>query len=92
MDNLFSGVGIRPWDFLQLTTAFLLTMLVFFGVKDKRYSWVNYLVMVTFGLQSLFFIVFHEGVQIKLFAALLLVSVFVIEVVLIRTRKLNRLK
>jgi hypothetical protein len=47
---------------------------------------------VIFGLQSLFFILFHEGLQIKLFAALMLMSTLTIESVLSRRRKLDRPK
>jgi hypothetical protein len=92
MHTLFSEVGIRPWDFLQLSTFFLLTMVIFFGIKEKRYLWLNYLMLVIFGLQSLFFILFHEGLQIKLFAAVMLMSALTIEVISIRRRKLDRQK
>ena len=92
MDTLFSQVGVRPWDFLQVSTIFLLTMVMFFGIKEKRYLWLNYFMLVIFGLQSLFFILFHEGLQIKLFAALMLMSTLTIEVVLSKRRKLHGLK
>lgn len=37
MDTFFSEIGIRALDFVQISTGFILTMLVFFGVKEKRY-------------------------------------------------------
>jgi hypothetical protein len=88
MDNLFPELGI-PWNFLQLSTGFLLTMVVALGVRGKKYLRFSYFALVTFVLQSLFIILFHGGLQIKLFAALLLALALTIEAVLIRKIKLQ---
>ena len=90
MDNFFSGIGIRPWDFIQISTGFVLAMLVLFGAKDKKYQWVRYLVLVVFGLQCLFFLLFHDGLQVKLFAALMLMSVLILTLVVLRREKRDR--
>jgi hypothetical protein len=77
MENLFSDSGIRPLDFIQISATFLLTMLWFFGVKGERRFWPNFM-LVVFTVQCLVFILFREGLQIKLFAALMLISTFVV--------------
>ena len=89
MDRFFSEIGIRLLDFIQISTGFLLTMLVFFGVRDKKHFWLNYLLLLTFGLQCIFFILFHDGLRVKLFATLMLVSTLIVEVVVTRRRKLE---
>ncbi len=66
MNELFSGVGIRPFDFIQITAAFVLTMLLFFRVKGERRFWPNFM-LLTFGLQCMFFIIFHDGLGFKTF-------------------------
>jgi hypothetical protein len=77
MENLFSDIGIRPLDFIQIAATFLLTMLWFFGVKGERRFWPNF-ILVVFTLQCLIFILFGEGLQIKFFAGLMLISTFVV--------------
>ncbi len=64
-------------------------MLVFFGVKDKKYSWLNYFLLITFSVQCLFFVLFHDGLNVKLFAALMLISTLALEVVVGRKRKME---
>jgi hypothetical protein len=91
MDNLFPELGI-PWNFVQLATFFLLMMLVVVGIKDRKYLWLNYFVIVIFVLQSLVIILFHGGLQIKLFAALLLASALLIDAILIRNKNRTRFK
>lgn len=86
MDNLFPELPI-PWNFLQIGTGFLLTLLLALGVKDQKSLRFSYFGLVTFGLQSLLLILFHGGLQIKLFAALMLTSALIIQAVLIRKRK-----
>lgn len=82
MDSFFSELGIPASDFIQLSTGFLLTMLVFFGVKDKKYQWLKYFLLVLFSLQCLFIIVFHDGLRVKLFATLMLMSALIVGVVI----------
>ncbi len=88
MNELFSGVGIRPFDFIQITAAFVLTMLLFFRVKGERRFWPNFM-LLTFGLQCMFFIIFHDGLGLKLFAGLMLMSTLIVEALVTRKRKLE---
>ncbi len=88
MDSFFSEIGIRAVDFVQISAGFWLTMLVFFGVKDKRYFWLNYFLLVTFGLQCIFFVLLHDG-NVRFFAALMLMSTLIVEGVVTRKRKLE---
>ena len=89
MDSFFSEIGISAVDFVQISATFILTMLIFFGVKHKKYRWLNYFLLLTFALQSIFFILFHDGLNVKLFAALMLMSTLIVEVVVTRRRKLE---
>ncbi len=81
MDNFFSGVGGPTWDFAQITATFLLTMLVLFGVKNRRYRWLHYFMPVVLALQCLLIIAFHNGLEIKLFAVLMLTSTVIVVII-----------
>ena len=74
MESFFSDIGISAWDFVQVSATSLLTMLVFFGVKDRRHLWPGYFLLVVFALQCVFIAAFHEGLRVKLFAGLMLMS------------------
>ena len=87
MDSFFSEIGIRSLDFIQVSTLFVLTMAVFFGARDKKH-WLNYFLLVTFALQCIFFILFGYGLNVKLFATLLLMSTLIVEGVVNRRRNL----
>lgn len=89
MDSFFSEIGIRALDFFQISTGFVLIMLIFFGVKDKRYFWLNYLLLLIFALQCIVIALFHDGLPVKLFAALMLISTLTVEGVVIKRRKLE---
>ena len=87
MDQFFLQSGIRPIDFIQISAVFLLTMLCFFGARDKKY--LNRMLLLVFVLVCTFSILFHEGLAVKLFAALMLISTLIIEVVVSKKRNLN---
>ena len=87
MDKIFLQSGIRAIDFIEISTVFLLTMLCFFGAKDHRY--LNKMLLLVFVLLCTFSILFHEGLAVKLFAALMLVSTLIVEVVVSKKRNLN---
>lgn len=90
MSSFFLGVGIQPLDFIQISTMFVLTMAVFFGVKDEKHFWLNYLLVLTFALQCIFMVLFHDGLTVKLFAVLMLISLLTVEVVVTKRRKLEK--
>ena len=54
MESFFSEIGISAWDFVQVSATFLLTMLIFFGVKDRRYLRLGYFMLGVFALQCVF--------------------------------------
>jgi hypothetical protein len=85
MDSFFSEVGIPAFDFVQLSTFYLVMMLNFFALKDK--NWLNHFLLLTFVLQCIFFILFHQGLNVKLFAALMCLSALIVQFVVIRRRK-----
>jgi uncharacterized membrane protein YhfC len=80
MNSFFSETGTPAWDFIQISTTFLLTMLVFFGVKNRRYLWLRYFLLVMFALDCLFVVAFHDGLTVKFFAALMLTSTLVVAI------------
>jgi uncharacterized membrane protein YhfC len=86
MNTFFSEFGIRAMDFVQISSGFLLTMLVFFSVKERKHFWLNYSLLITSGLQCIFFILFHDG-NVRLFAALMLMSTLVVEGIITRRKK-----
>jgi hypothetical protein len=92
MNSFFSEIGIRALDFIQISTLFVLTMAVFFGVKDKKYAWLNYFLLLTFILHCMFFMLFGHEINVKLFAALMLISVVTVEAVVSRTRKMESME
>lgn len=89
MDSFFSEIGISALDFTQISAGFFLTMLVFFGLKTRKHVWLNYLTLTTFVIQCLLIIRFRDGLPVKLFATLMLMTTFIVEAVVNRRRKLE---
>lgn len=90
MTNVFAELGLDAWDFLQISVSFLLTMLIFFGVKDKKYGWLNTLCLLTLGLQCGLLVIFRTRLPVKLFAVLLLMTTLIVELAINRRKKLRR--
>ena len=80
MDSFFSDIGIRVVDFVYISAVFILTMAVFFGVS-KKHIWLSYLLTVTFAIICITTILSGPGLNVRLFAALMLISTLVVEVV-----------
>ncbi len=89
MSKVFSEIGTDIWDFIQISVGFILTMLVLFGIKNKKHFWINYLSLLTLTLQCILLILFKDELNIKFFAALMLTSTLIVEFVVIRGRKLQ---
>jgi hypothetical protein len=89
MSHVFAEMGIEARDFIQISASFLLAMLLFFDIRNKKYSWLNYLLLVTLALQCLLFILFRAGLSIKIFAVLMLTTTFIVEVVTNRRKKIT---
>ncbi len=89
MNSLFSEIEIRALDFIGISAAFVLTMVVFFGIRKRRYMWLIYFLTATFVLQCIFTIVFRDGLSLRLFATLMLISTVIVEVVVTRRRRLE---
>ncbi|HEX8137718.1 MAG TPA: hypothetical protein VF544_09020 [Pyrinomonadaceae bacterium] len=89
MDSFFSEVGISAFDFIYLSAFYLATMLNFFALKERKHRWLKYGSLVVFVLQSLFFILFHNGLNVKLFAGLMLMSALIIQGIVARRRRLE---
>ena len=89
MNSLFSEIEIRALDFIGISAAFVLIMVVFFGIKKRTHTWLVYFLSATFVLQCIFIIVFRDGITLRLFATLMLVSTVIVEVVVTRKRKLE---
>lgn len=87
MDNILSEIGISTLDFIQISAGFLLTMLVFFGVRRRKHLWLSHFTLAIFVIQCLFIIRFRDGLPVKLFAALMLASALIVEAVVKRSRK-----
>ena len=80
MDSLFSDIGIRAVDFVYISAVFILTMALFFGVS-KKHIWLSYVLTVTFAVICITTILSGPGLNVRLFAALMLISTVVVEVV-----------
>jgi len=80
MDSFFSDIGIRAVDFVYISAVFILTMAVFFGVP-KRHMWLSYVLTITLAIICLTTILSGPGLNVRLFAALMLISTVVVEVV-----------
>lgn len=89
MNNIFSEIGAPAWDFIHISALFLLTMLTFLGVRDKKYFWLNYLLLLILVLQCLLVIWFRGGLPLKLFATLMLATTLIIEAVVGMRRKMG---
>jgi hypothetical protein len=82
-------LGIQPMDFIQISASYVLTMLVFFGLRERKHLWLHCFLLATFALQCIFMILFHAGLNVKLFAGLMLLSA--VTIVSVSSRK-NRLE
>jgi hypothetical protein len=89
MNNLFSEMGIPFWDFSFISVTFIVTMLSFFVIRDNQSSWRKFLVILPFTLLSLLYILFQDGLRIKVFAGLMLTSTLIVAGLVTRRRKLG---
>jgi hypothetical protein len=89
MDSFFSRVGISPFDFIYLSAFYLAAMFNFFALKEKKQRWLARGSLVIFALQCLIYILYHDGLNVKLFAGLMLVSALIIQGVVARRRRLE---
>jgi hypothetical protein len=87
LDGFFVEVGVSAVDFVEISTGFILVMAVFFGA-EKKYAWLNYFLLITFGLLCITFVLFHDG-NVRFFAALMLFSTLIVDGVVTRKRKLE---
>ena len=81
-----SFFGIDAVDFIYVWAVFGTTMAAFFGLTQKH-VWLTYFMTAIFILICLTLVLFRQGLSVRLFGALMLVSVVVIEVVVTRMRK-----
>lgn len=89
MDNFFSKVGISAFDFIYLSAFYLAAMLNFFALKEQKHRWLARGLLVIFALQCLIVILFRDGLNLKLFAGLMLISAFIVQAVVTRRRNLE---
>jgi len=89
MDSFFSKVGISAFDFIYLSAFYLAAMFNFFALKEKKQRWLARGSLVIFALQCLIYILFHDGLNLKLFAGLMLVSALTIQAIVTRRRRLE---
>jgi len=87
MENFFSEIGISALDFVQISTVYCLTMLIFFALRDKRHRWLRYSSLSGFILQCVLFILFHDGLPVKIFSALMLISALLVQAIVTKRRK-----
>ena len=92
MSNGFSELGIDVLDFIQISVVFLLTMLLFFGIKKKRHFWLHTFSLVLLTLQCLLFILFRDGLRIKIFAFLMLLTTLIVEAAANKRRNMGTSK
>jgi uncharacterized membrane protein len=88
MNNVLSEIGSPVLDFIGIGAAFILTVAVFFGVKDKKYTWLHYLLLASVVGECLIVAIFHDGLGIRAFAVIILISVILFKLFISRRRKL----
>ena len=81
-----SFFGIDAIDFIYVWAVFGTTMAAFFGLRQKH-VWLSYFMTAIFILICLTLILFRQGLSVRLFGALMLVTLVVIEVAVTRMRK-----
>lgn len=86
MDNFFSELRISAVDFVYIWAVFVTTMAAFFGLK-KKYAWLSHVMTAIFILICLSLILFRQGLNVRLFAALMIASVITVEVAVTVIRK-----
>jgi len=86
MDSFFSEIGIPAVDFVYIWAVFVTTMAAFFGLK-KKHLWISYFMTGTFILICLTTMIFRQVLNLRLFAALMLISVVTVEVAVTWIRK-----
>ena len=91
MDSFFSEIGISAVDFVYIWAVFVTTMAAFFGL-NKKHVWLSYFMTGVFILICLSTIVFRQGLNVRLFAALMLLSVITVEVAVTWIRKRSESK
>ncbi len=92
MFDIFSGSGISALDFTGISVPFILTMLLFFGVRDGKRLWLHKIAVLMLVLQSGLLILFRDGSGIKILAALMLMTTLIVEAVIDRRRNLTASK
>lgn len=90
MENLFSPDGIPVWDFVEISTLFLLNMIAFFGLKNRAHAKIIYLMLGAFIFQWFVVMIFPRPMPTKIFATLMLLSVIVVKVVISRKKLVTR--
>ncbi|HEV7903269.1 MAG TPA: hypothetical protein VGO96_05460 [Pyrinomonadaceae bacterium] len=79
MSNIFSEIGISALDFIGISVPFILTMLFFFESRNRKHFWPHPLMLLILVLQCAIAILLKSGLTIKIFAALVLMTVLIIE-------------
>jgi hypothetical protein len=92
MSGVFSETGISVLDFIQISALFLLTMLLFFGIRNKKHFWLHTLSLLILSLQCTLLILFKGGLTTKIFAALMLMTTLIVETVISRRKNLEASK
>ena len=87
MDSFFSQMGVPAVDFAGISATFLLTMVIFFGLRGKRYRWLRCYILIVFVLLCLPYILFGNGLSVRIFAVLMLLSTLLVEAVVVRRRR-----
>lgn len=86
MDNFFSEIGISAVDFVYIWAIFVTTMAAFFGLK-KKHVWFSHVMTGIFILNCLVIIFARSGLNVRLFAGLMIVSVVTVEIAVTLIRK-----
>ena len=84
MESLFTEWGIRASDFIQISATFFFTLLVYFKLRDKKFLWLNRLLLIAFTLECEFMMSFRTELNTKAFAGLMLLSVIIAETAVIK--------
>ena len=86
MDSFCSEIGVPAVDFVYIWAAFVTTMATFFGLR-KKHVWLSYVMTALFILNCLFMIAFRQELNVRLFGALMLLSVVTVELAVTWIRK-----
>jgi hypothetical protein len=90
--DLFTGAGSRVVDVVGISALFLQVMLFEYELKDEKYRRWKYVNLFAFYGYTSLTIMSSTGRGVKLYAAVMLLSVVIVEIIIGRKRRLEAIE